>query len=235
MSTSITFALIASYFLFLIAISFFTGKNATNDAFFSANKKSPWYLVAFGMIGASLSGVTFISVPGWVENSSFSYMQVVFGYILGYLVIGTILLPLYYKMNLTSIYGYLESRFGYYSYKTGASFFIISRLIGASFRLFLVANVFQLFLFDALGIEFWQTVTITIILIWLYTFKSGIKTIIWTDSLQTLFMLIALGVTITQVSNELNLSLSSLTSFIDDSSYSKIFYFSDFSSSNFFW
>ena len=144
MSTSITFALIASYFLFLIAISFFTGKNATNDAFFSANKKSPWYLVAFGMIGASLSGVTFISVPGWVENSSFSYMQVVFGYILGYLVIGTILLPLYYKMNLTSIYGYLESRFGYYSYKTGASFFIISRLIGASFRLFLVANVFQL-------------------------------------------------------------------------------------------
>ena len=139
MSTSITFALIASYFLFLIAISFFTGKNATNDAFFSSNNKSPWYLVAFGMIGASLSGVTFISVPGWVENSSFSYMQVVFGYILGYLVIGTILLPLYYKMNLTSIYGYLESRFGYYSYKTGASFFIISRLIGASFRLFLVS------------------------------------------------------------------------------------------------
>ena len=235
MSTSVTFALIASYFLFLIGISFLTGKNASNAAFFSANKKSPWFLVAFGMIGASLSGVTFISVPGWVENSSFSYMQVVLGYILGYLVIGTILLPLYYRMNLTSIYGYLESRFGYYSYKTGASFFIISRLIGASFRLFLVANVFQLFLFDALGIEFWQTVTITIILIWLYTFKSGIKTIIWTDSLQTLFMLIALGVTITQVSNELNLSLSSLTSFIGNSSYSKIFYFFDFSSSNFFW
>ena len=235
MSTILTITLIAGYFRFLIVISFLTSKNADNDAFFIANKKSPWYLVAFGMIGASLSGVTFISVPGWVENSSLGYMQVVLGYTLGYWVIGTVLLPLYYKLNLTSIYGYLESRFGFYSYKTGALFFIISRLIGASFRLFLVANVFQLFLFDAIGVEFWQTVTITILLIWLYTYKSGIKTIIWTDSLQTLFMLTALGVTIVYVSGDLNLSLSTLTEFINQSEFSQIFFFNDYKSSNFFW
>jgi len=127
--------LIAAYFVALILISYFTGKNANNDAFFKANRQSPWYIVAFGMIGASLSGVTFISVPGWVEASQFSYMQVVLGYILGYLVIGTVLLPLYYKMNLTSIYTYLESRFGTYSYKTGASFFLLSRIVGSSFQI----------------------------------------------------------------------------------------------------
>ena len=129
--------LIAGYFGVLLLISYFTGKNADNDAFFKANRQSPWYIVAFGMIGASLSGVTFISVPGWVEASQFSYMQMVLGYTLGYAVIGLVLLPLYYKLNLTSIYTYLEERFGNYSYKTGASFFLISRIVGASFRLFL--------------------------------------------------------------------------------------------------
>ncbi|MCX7547605.1 sodium:solute symporter [Xanthomarina sp. F1114] len=227
--------LIISYFGVLVLISYFTGKKSGNDAFFKGNKQSPWYLVAFGMIGASLSGVTFISVPGWVEASQFSYMQVVLGYVVGYLVIGTILLPLYYKLNLTSIYTYLEERFGDYSYKTGALFFIISRVVGASFRLFLVANVLQVILFDEIGIAFWQTVIITVLLIWLYTFKSGIKTIVWTDTLQTLFMLIAVGVTIYFVSDELGLTSGNVLSYVLDSDLSKTFFFDDFKSSDYFW
>lgn len=227
--------LIASYFGVLILVSYFTGKRPSNAAFFKANKQSPWYLVAFGMIGASLSGVTFISVPGWIEASQFSYMQVVFGYILGYLVIGTVLLPLYYKLNLTSIYTYLEQRFGIYSYKTGASFFLISRVVGASFRLFLVANVLQIILFDELGIQFWQTVTITVLLIWLYTFKSGIKTIVWTDTLQTLFMLISVGVAIYFVSVDLGINGSNLLNYVLDSDMSRTFFFDDIKSGNYFW
>lgn len=235
MNTTQIILLILSYFGVLILISYFTGKTSGNDAFFKGNKQSPWFVVAFGMIGASLSGVTFISVPGWIEASQFSYMQVVLGYIVGYLVIGTVLLPLYYKLNLTSIYTYLEERFGNYSYKTGASFFLISRVVGASFRLFLVANVLQVILFDDIGIAFWQTVIITVLLIWLYTFKSGIKTIVWTDTLQTLFMLIAVGVTIYFVSGELGLDSGNILGFILDSDLSKTFFFDDFKSSNYFW
>lgn len=235
MSSSQIILLIAAYFGVLILISYFTGKKSGNDAFFKGNKQSPWYVVAFGMIGASLSGVTFISVPGWIEASQFSYMQVVFGYMLGYLVIGTVLLPLYYKMNLTSIYTYLEERFGNYAYKTGASFFLLSRIVGASFRLYLVANVLQLILFDDLGIQFWQTVTITVLLIWLYTFKSGIKTIVWTDTLQTLFMLIAVGVAIYFVSSEMDLGEQSIFAFVNDSELSKMFFFDDIKSANYFW
>jgi len=227
--------LIASYFGLLILVSFFTGKKTGNDAFFKGNKQSPWYIVAFGMIGASLSGVTFISVPGWIEASQFSYMQMVLGYIIGYAVIGLVLLPLYYKLNLTSIYTYLEGRFGNYSYKTGASFFLISRVIGASFRLFLVANVLQIILCDDLGVSFWQTVTITVLLIWLYTFKSGIKTIIWTDTLQTLFMLIAVGVTIYFVSDNLDMNGQNTLSYVLDSNLSKIFFFEDYKAGNYFW
>lgn len=227
--------LIGAYFGVLLLISYFTGKNSGNDAFFKANKQSPWYIVAFGMIGASLSGVTFISVPGWVEASQFSYMQVVLGYILGYLVIGTILLPLYYRLNLTSIYTYLLERFGNYSYKTGASFFLLSRVIGASFRLFLVANVLQAILFDALGVPFWITVVITILLIWLYTFKSGIKTIVWTDTLQTLFMLISVGVAIYYISGGLQIKESNLLAHLLNSELSKTFFFDDFKSANYFW
>ncbi|MGB0896730.1 MAG: sodium:solute symporter [Flavobacteriaceae bacterium] len=228
-------ALISAYFGVLILISYLTGKKTGNDAFFKGNRQSPWYVVAFGMIGASLSGVTFISVPGWVEASQFSYMQMVLGYIIGYAVIGLVLLPLYYKLNLTSIYTYLDSRFGNYSYKTGASFFLISRIIGASFRLFLVANVLQIILFDDLGIQFWQTVTITVVLIWLYTFKSGIKTIVWTDTLQTLFMLIAVGVAIYVVSDSINLNGQSAFSFVLDNDLSKIFFFDDYKAGNYFW
>lgn len=235
MSATQIVLLIASYFGVLILISYFTGKKSGNDAFFKGNKQSPWYVVAFGMIGASLSGVTFISVPGWVEASQFSYMQVVLGYTVGYLVIGTILLPLYYKLNLTSIYTYLEGRFGNFAYKTGASFFIISRIVGASFRLFLVANVLQIILFDELGIAFWQTVTITVLLIWLYTFKSGIKTIVWTDTLQTLFMLIAVGITIYYVSAAIDLEGNTVLGFVLDSDLSKTFFFDDYKSANYFW
>ena len=235
MSSGIIIALIASYFGVLILISFLTSKTSGNDTFFKGNKQSPWFVVAFGMIGASLSGVTFISVPGWIEASSFSYMQVVLGYIVGYLVIGTVLLPLYYRLNLTSIYTYLEGRFGNYSYKTGASFFLISRVVGASFRLYLVANVLQIILFDDLGISFWQTVTITVLLIWLYTFKSGIKTIVWTDTLQTLFMLIAVGVAIYFVSDELGLAGNGILGYVLDNDMSKTFFFDDYKSGDYFW
>lgn len=226
--------LIATYFGVLLAISFLTNKGGSNADFFKAGKKSPWYLVAFGMIGASLSGVTFISVPGWVEASQFGYFQVVLGYIVGYAVIGLVLLPLYYRLNLTSIYTYLEGRFGNYSYKTGASFFLLSRIIGSSFRLYLVAIVLQNLVFDEMNIPFWVTVSITILLIWLYTFKSGIKTIVWTDTLQTLFMLIAVGVAIFYVSEDLGFSSKEIFSLVTDSDMSKIFFFDDWRAASFF-
>lgn len=226
--------LIAGYFGILLFISFLTNKGGSNADFFKAGKRSPWYLVAFGMIGASLSGVTFISVPGWIEASKFSYFQVVLGYTVGYAVIGTILLPLYYKLNLTSIYTYLEGRFGKYSYKTGASFFLLSRVVGASFRLYLVAIVLQELVFNEMGVPFWVTVTITILLIWLYTFKSGIKTIVWTDTLQTLFMLIAVGVAIYYVSEDLGLSGGAIFNFVAESDLSQIFFFDDWKSGDYF-
>lgn len=225
--------LIVGYFSALILISYFTGKSAGNTTFFKANNSSPWYLVAFGMIGASLSGVTFISVPGWVEEQQMGYMQMVFGYVLGYTVIGLVLLPLYYRLNLTSIYTYLDDRFGKASYKTGASFFLLSRTIGAAFRLFLVANVLQLVLFDAYNIPFWVTVMITILLIWLYTFKGGIKTIVWTDTLQTLFMLIAVGVCIYMITDKMQ--INSLFDYIAENKYAKIFFFEDYKAGNYFW
>lgn len=225
--------LILGYFAVLIFISFITGKKADNNTFFKANNSSPWYLVAFGMIGASLSGVTFISVPGWVEESNMGYMQMVLGYVVGYAVIGLVLLPLYYRMNLTSIYTYLGDRFGRYSYKTGASYFLLSRTIGAALRLYLVANILQLLIFKEYGIPFEITTIITIVLIWLYTFKGGIKTIVWTDTLQTLFMLIAVGVCIYTITDEMQ--ISNLFSYVADSELSKAFFFEDFKAGNYFW
>jgi solute:Na+ symporter, SSS family len=226
--------LIAGYFGVLILISILTNRGGTNEEFFKANRQSPWYLVAFGMIGASLSGITFISIPGTVEDQSFSYFQVVLGYTVGYAVIGQVLLPLYYRLNLTSIYTYLDTRFGNYSYKTGASFFLLSRVVGSSFRLFLVANVLQLIIFDAMGVPFYVTVTLTILLIWLYTFKSGINTIVWTDTLQTLFMLVALGATTVFISDELGISASNIMGYIADSDMSKMFFFDDWKSRDYF-
>ena len=198
--------LIGAYFGVLMLISYFTGKNDSNTDFFKAGRQSPWYVVAFGMVGASLSGVTFISVPGWVEASQFSYMQVVLGYLVGYFVVAYVLLPIYYKFNLTSIYEYLLDRFGVVSHKTGAFFFFISRVLGASFRLFLVAIVLQQFVFDDLGVPFELTVVLSIVLIWIYTNKGGIKTIVWTDTLQTLFMILAVVLSVILINRELNWS-----------------------------
>ncbi|WP_420579692.1 sodium:solute symporter [Reichenbachiella sp.] len=223
MSPLLVFSVIAGYFILLMTIAHFTSKNSDAESFFTANRQSPWYLVAFGMIGASLSGVTFISVPGEVGNSHWAYFQMVLGYLLGYLVIASVLLPLYYKMNLVSIYQYLDSRFGKNAYKTGAFFFLISRVIGASFRLFLVATVLQIAFFDAFNIPFSVSVFVTISLIWLYTFKGGIKTIVWTDTLQTLFMLLAVGISISIIGSQLNLSFDRLIQVVQTSELSDTF------------
>jgi Na+/proline symporter len=236
MSTNAIIILILAYFCVLILISYFTGKEDSNDAFFKANKSAPWYLVAFGMIGASLSGVTFISVPGAVETKQFGYFQVVIGYFFGYLIIAYVLLPLYYKMNLTSIYTYLKERFGTVSYKTGSIAFLISRTVGAAFRLFLVAKVLQLLVFDSFNIPFPITVIITIALIWLYTFKGGIKTIIFTDTLQTLFMLVSVVITIIFLASALDLhSISEIYTSINKSTLSKTFFFDDVNNAQYFW
>ena len=224
--------LIGGYFLMLLTISYFTGKNDSNTDFFKAGKQSPWFLVAFGMVGASLSGVTFISVPGWVESSQFSYMQVVFGYLVGYFVIAYILMPIYYSLNVTSIYQYLEQRFGVVSYKTGAFFFFISRVLGASFRLFLVALVLQQFVFDAWNVPFEVTVILSILLIWIYTFRGGIKTIVWTDTLQTFFMLASLGLCIYFINQKLGWSFSEFLASDELKEYSKIFVTDDFFAKN---
>ncbi len=204
--------LILGYFALLVLIAYLTGKQADNQTFFTANRSSPWYLVAFGMVGASLSGVTFISVPGWVGDSGFSYFQVVLGYWAGYFVVAFVLLPIYYHQNLTSIYEYLQDRFGYNSHKVGAVSFFVSRVLGASFRLFLVAIVLQQFIFDAWGLPFEITVLLSVVLIWVYTHKGGIKTIVWTDTLQTLLMLTAVGLTLYHLGNALNLNLSEILS-----------------------
>lgn len=235
MSATTILLIIILYFLVLIIISRITGKEDTNEVFFRAKRQAPWYLVAFGMIGASLSGITFISVPGWVESKQFSYLQMVLGFVVGYFIIARILLPLYYKMNLTSIYTYLGERFGNSAYKTGALMFLIARTAGASLRLFLVAGVLQLLIFDELGIPFWVTVTVTIALIWVYTAKGGIKTIIITDTLQTAFMLIALGISIYLIAKHLDWSWADTILAVKESQYSKIFFFEDYNDPRYFW
>jgi len=226
--------LIVAYFGVLLLISYFTGKDDSNEIFFKAARKSPWYVVAFGMIGASLSGVTFISVPGWVEGAKFGYFQVVLGYLVGYFVVAYVLLPIYYRQNVTSIYQYLEERFGIVSYKTGAFFFFISRVLGASFRLFLVAIVLQQFVFNAFSIPFEITVVISILLIWIYTNRGGIKTIVWTDTLQTLFMLLAVGLSIYFIISELNWSFSEFIASEEIKNYNQVFFLEDFFAKNHF-
>ena len=204
MSSSLIIFIVLIYFLALFAISYFTKGNDDNSTFFSANKSSPWYVVAFGMVGASLSGITFISVPGDVGQIEFTYFQVVLGYMFGYFIVALVLLPIYYKLKLTSIYEYLNTRFGPTSHRTGAFFFFISRVIGASFRLFLVAIVLQKFVFDSWDIPFEVTVILSILLIWIYTYRGGIKTIVWTDTLQTGFMLISVILSIYFINESLN-------------------------------
>ena len=223
MSSFLILTLLLGYFLILILISYLTGKNDSNIDFFKAGKKSPWYLVAFGMIGASLSGVTFISVPGWVEASQFSYFQVVLGYMVGYVVVAFVLLPVYYKLNLTSIYEYLFHRFGFVSHKTGAFFFFVSRVLGAAFRLYLVAIVLQQFIFDEWNVPFEITVVISILLIWIYTFRGGIKTIVWTDTLQTLFMITAVILSIYFITDSLGWTFSEFLASEELKSYGTVF------------
>ena len=234
MSPSLVVGVITGYFLLLILISYFTTRSGDSRTFFTANRQAPWYLVAFGMVGASLSGVTFISIPGWVEATQFTYIQVVLGYLVGYFIIATVLLPLYYRLNLVSIYTYLEQRFGFWSYKSGAFYFLLSRIVGAAFRLFLVAGVLQLALFNAWNVPFGVTVLVTIALIWLYTFRGGIKTIVFTDTLQTLFMLTAVGVVIHLIITDLNWSVGEAVNVIADSRYSNMFVWDWKPANNFF-
>lgn len=223
MSASLLFSFVLGYFALLLIVAWYTSRNATNESFFIGNRSSNWMLVAFGMIGTSLSGVTFVSVPGTVGTGGFQYFQVVIGYFLGYLVIAFVLLPLYYKMNLTSIYDYLHKRFGKVSYKTGATYFILSRTLGATARMYLVVNILQLFILDDMGVPFWLTALIILLLILLYTFEGGVKTIVYTDTLQTSCMLIGLIVCIVAIMQTLDLNVSSTLEAMHTKGMSKLF------------
>jgi SSS family transporter len=223
MSPQLVLTVIVIYFAVLFLISRITSRRAGVDTYFTGNRQSPWYIVAFGMIGASLSGITFISVPGEVGNTHFYYFQLVLGYLVGYFVIANVLLPLYYRLRLVSIYSYLATRFGEVSHKTGSLFFLLSQSIGASLRLFVVAGVLQLALFQHWHVPFMLTVVITIALIWAYTNKAGIKTIVWTDMFQTTMMLVAVGVSIYIVSSDMHLSFGEMARTIADSEHSRIF------------
>ena len=225
MSSFVILLFICAYFGVLLFIAWLTGRKADNNAFFIGNKRSPWFVVAYGMIGASLSGVTFLSIPGWVKDTGFTYLVVVLGYLVGYLVIAKVLLPLYYRLNLTSIYTYLEQRFGFWSYKTGSVFFIISRVLGASVRMYLVVMVLQVFVFEAWGIPFFATTAIFIMLILILTLKGGIRTIVYTDTLQTTFMLLAVIITLYIICNNMNMNLMGLYNSARMAGYTKVFEF----------
>lgn len=235
MTPGLVLTIIIIYFSLLILISIITSRGADTHTFFTANRQSPWYLVAFGMIGSSLSGLTFISVPGNVGKIGFGYFQVVLGYLIGYWVIIGVLMPLYYRLNLVSIYTYLEQRFNFWSYKTGAFFFIVSRTLGSALRLYLAATVLQLFLFDAWHVPFFITVATTLLLIWIYTFKGGVKTIVYTDAFQTLFLVSAVCIAVWQISDTLGWSFPEMVKQISASKYSKMFYFDDPNSTLYFW
>src|SRR6187549_2575760 len=223
MSPLVLFSFVIGYFVLLLTVAYFTSRGSNNESFFIGNRNSNWMLVAFGMIGTSLSGVTFVSVPGGVGSGNFYYFQVVLGYLLGYLVIAFVLLPLYYRMNLTSIYTYLEKRFGINSHKAGAFFFILSRTVGATARLYLVISVLQIFIFKDLGIPFILTTLVILALILLYTFEGGVKTIIYTDTLQTTGMLVGLVVCIIAVTKALGTDFSGALSMMSAKGYTKIF------------
>ena len=235
MSSALILVIISLYFLLLMGVSHLTSKNKSNETFFSGNRRSPWMVVAIGMIGASLSGVTFVSVPGMVKDINMSYMQTVLGFAFGYIVIAYVLLPIYYRLQLTSIYTYLDKRIGRYSYRTGAAFFILSRTIGSAVRLYLVAVILQNFVFDKWSIPFPITIILILGMIWLYTYRSGIKTIVWTDLLQTVTLITTLLLIVWMVFLKLNLSFDQMVVQVWNSSYSKIFVWDDFfSTQNFF-
>ena len=223
MSATWLFVIVISYFLLLLAVAWVTGRNSSNAAFFIGNKNSNWMLVAFGMIGTSLSGVTFVSVPGGVTSSNFFYFQIVLGYLLGYMVIAFVLIPLYYRLNVTSIYSYLEKRFGRNAHRAGAFFFILSRLVGATARLYLVISILQLFIFDRLHIPFEVTALVILLLILLYTFEGGVKTIVYTDTLQTTGMLVGLVVCIYVIVHAMNMDFSQALQHLNEKGYTRIF------------
>ncbi|HJT73921.1 MAG TPA: sodium:solute symporter [Chitinophaga sp.] len=233
MSPVLLFSIVIAYFLILLAVAWYTGRNASNDSFFIGNRSSNWMLVAFGMIGTSLSGVTFVSVPGDVGSTAFSYFQVVIGYLIGYLVIAFVLLPLYYRLHLTSIYNYLSTRFGASSYRTGASFFILSRTLGATARLYLVVNILQEAIMNQFNVPFWVTTLVILLMILLYTFEGGVKTIVYTDTLQTTCMLAGLVICVIYILHNLNLSMGESLKIMGERGMSKIF-FTDPNSPSFF-
>ena len=233
MSPALILGTFLAYTLLIFVVSWRTSRKADNESYFIGNRKSPWLVVAYGMIGASLSGITFISVPGWVGTTHFTYFVMVLGYVAGYAVVSLVLLPVYYKLNLTSIYTYLGTRFGRASYKTGSSFFLLSRIIGASFRMFLVVSVLQLFVFDHYGVPFWVTVVLFMFLIQLYTLKGGIKTIVWTDMLQTTFMLLAAVLIVGIIIHQMHTDVGSMWTKVWHSDYSKILVTNIKSSQNF--
>ena len=235
MNEIITATTIAAYFLILLGVSHLTSKDHSNDTFFRAGHRSPWYLVAFGMIGASVSGVSFVSVPGQVGLTQMTYLQMCFGFFFGYIVIALVLLPVYYRLRLTSIYMYLSGRFGAASHKTGTAFFILSKMTGACARFFLVCLILQQFVFERLGLPFVVTVFVLLLLVWLYTRKAGIRTLVYTDSLQTLCMLVALVLVIVLITKDLNLDFKGLVQTIKNSPYSRVFVFDDWMSKQAFW
>jgi SSS family transporter len=234
MSPTLILTCVALYSLLLFTVVWLTSRKADSESFFVGNRTSRWYVVAYGMIGASLSGVTFISVPGAVYTTQLSYLQVAMGYFAGYFVIAYVLLPLYYRLNLTSIYSYLQQRFGNYAYKTGSFFFILSRIIGASARLYIVVNVLQTFVFDQMGIPFFVTTTVFIVLILLYTFQGGVKTIVWTDTLQTTFMILSVVLSIVFICKALNFGIGDAVSNAFSGKFSTVFFLDNWRSKLFF-
>lgn len=228
--------IILLYFVLLSLYSrMVTGRNATNETFFRGNRRSPWYMVAFGMIGASVSGITFVSVPGMVIRSDMTYLQTCLGFIFGYIAVAFVLLPIYYRLNLTTIYSYLKDRLGQRAYKTGAGFFLLSKLTGAAARFYVVCIMLQAFVFDELGIPFFLTVTGMVVLIWVYTRSGGIKTLVWTDTLQTVCMFATLGLIIYNVAGRLDMSVTQAFTAVWNDSHSRVFEFSDFVSRQNFW
>ena len=226
---------ILAYFCILLVFSRFTSRRATNSTFYRADRRSPWYMVAFGMIGASISGITFVSVPGMAVKTDMTYLQMCFGFIFGYLIVAFVLLPVYYRLNLTTIYTYLQTRLGRRAYKTGSSFFLLSKLIGAAVRFYVVCIILQRFVLDQLGIPFLVTVIFMVGLIWLYTRKGGIKTLVWTDSFQTLCMFLALILIIFHVMTALHLNLNQAVTAIANDSHSRVFIWQDWASKQNFW
>jgi Na+/proline symporter len=224
MSPLLLFSFVVAYFLLLLTVAWYTGRNSNNESFFIGNKNSNWVLVAFGMVGTSLSGVTFVSVPGAVAKESFAYFQITLGYLIGYLGIAYILLPLYYRLNLTSIYNYLHNRLGFTSYKTGAGFFILSRILGATARLYLVVNILQDAILNSFHVPFWATTLIILAMILLYTYEGGVKTIVWTDTLQTTCMLLGLVICVFYILSQLHMGFGDSLQAMGEKGYSKIFF-----------